>query len=342
MAFKGVSGNAGEIVSQKWSGFGRRFLYRPATLWLGWVFVAAVAAFSFFFILMYRIWDTLRPSQEYLFALSPYALAVLIPLTFFIAYAGLQYTVARGFFGVLGDASIYHLNQQTPLGVIVTKDEFDTFSDPELSKDVTYMGKTVVRHKVNLWGRLGGVRNWPGWDGGKRDGYYNVVYDFWDEIDGQVLHVTKSCPTCEGKGRIERGHYYPPMELEMLSRVVPGQRLGTTVVFPYEAWPLEFDEVPEGLALAIRSDPEWRVISRIWNMEDPLPSRGGAMGSATPSNTLVRLWSTERMNRFLRDRVVDLSMQMAMIRGMGEEALGGGPGGFGPGGFGPGTSGTRP
>ncbi len=330
MAIKSITGSTDDILAGKWTGFGRRFIYKPASLWLSWVFIASATGVAFFFVFLYQMWATLKPSQAILLTLAPYVLGVLIPLAFFIAYAGLQYTVARGFFAVLGDASISNVSQLTPLGVLVTKDEYDSVEDPELSKDVAFEGKTIVRNKVNMWGRLGGVKNWPGWDGGKRDGFYNVVYDFWDEVEGKVIHIKRTCPTCGGEGKVERGHYYTPAELELLSRATPGWRLGTTMVLPYEAWPVDFDEIPEEIALAIRSDPEWRQFSRIWTMEDQLPSKT-SLGSSTPSNTLVRLWGAERTNRILRDRTLELTMQLAMVRGMSEEGISGGPPSLGPG-----------
>ena len=325
MAFKASTESVEASIRDRFAGWGRRFIFKPATLWLGWVFIASVSALGFLFVFLYRMWDVFRPSQDVLLSLAPYVLPILIPLIFFAAYAGLQYTVARGFFAVLGDASITHVNQLTPLGIIITKDEFDTFNDSILGKRVDLIGKTVVRNKVNMWGRLGGVKNWPGWDGGKRDGYYDVVYDFWDEIDGEVVHILKPCEMCKGTGQIERGHYYGPAELELLKNSTPGWRLGTTMVFPYEAWPVEFDEVPEELALAMRSDPEWRNSSRLWHMEDLLPSRI-SMGSAAPSNTLVTSWANQRLNRKLRDQVLEVTMMLAMKRGMDDEMGGsGGP-----------------
>lgn len=312
MAFARASVSAADdSIGKRWTGFRSRFVYRPAAIWLGWVFIASVISILGLLLTLWYFWQAFEPSQEWLLTAAPYVLLALIPTAFFIAYAGVQYQAAKGFTTVLGDAGTYHVAQQTPLGVLVCKDEFDTFDDPEFSDAISmqkYIGKTVIRNKIVMWGRLGGLWQWPGWAGGKRDGYWGVVYDYWDEIDREIV----------------RGHRYAPEELDRLMQVIPGMRLGTVVVLPYEAWPLRMDEIPEELARAIRDDPEFRRSSRIWYMEDLIPGRI-AMGSTMPSNSLVRLWATERTNRILRDRLMEVTMQLAMIRGMTEAEMGGQP-----------------
>lgn len=207
-------------------------------------------------------------------ALFPWGAIGIIIGVFMISYSTISFLVATGYFIVMGDAGIMHVEnlEAVNYGPITTVIDMR-------HKKLKVTGKEV---KVWKYGRLGGVRGVVA--GGGSDGYIAICcYRWFENLIGEVLDGYK--PTEE--------------EMRLLERNYPGIVWGNVLIVALQAWKCYSKQLPLSLRLKIEHDWKWNERSPVWVLYDPLNWNPLKRQDLVPG-AVVELWGyTEAYNNLV-------------------------------------------
>lgn len=241
----------------------RAYFYKPASIWMLPAFLSA------FVLIIINIFGPVQLATNYgpaagVAALFPWGAVGIVIGVFMISYSTIAFLVATGYFVVMGDGGIMHVEnlEAVNYGPISTSIEMR-------HKKLKVNGKEV---KVWKYGRLGGVRGVVA--GGGSDGYVAICcYRWFENPVGDVI---------DG---------YKPTEPEMhdLERNYPGIVWSNVLIIPLQAWKCYSKQLPLALRLKIEHDWKWNERSPVWVLYDPLDWKVLKRQDQVPG-AVVELW----------------------------------------------------
>ncbi len=254
----------------------KAYFYKPAAVWMVWEFLGGIA------MVILGVWQPIHLGLNYgvdvgVSSLLPWNLVQLFLAVFMLAHGTIMFLVATGYFVVLGDAGIFHVENldAVKFGPITTAIEMH-------HKKLKVRGKDV---KIWVWGRLGGIRGVV--SGGGKDGYTAICVAHWFES------LTEQDPIVVGPGqmgvpRMKVLDGYRPTEDEQ-EKLQPGDTLSNVVVARYHAWKTSSKRLPLALRLKVENDWKWKEWSPVWVLYDPIPSKTFRKSEMTPG-AMTELW----------------------------------------------------
>lgn len=305
--------------------------YRPARYYLTWTFLTSVACVLLSFFGAWHLWQVTQQLVVVRDALWYFIPRFLFEI-FLIIMSTFYYLLSSGYFAIVGDRGIWSLGTLPVTHPVVTKSSFLVATNQQKAMyETKYWGARITRYFVWRWSRLGGCKDWPGKAGGKSEGYFATVVYSWevaeykDGPEGKIVRevlAKKKCTRCDGTGEL---HITEPTaaDLERMATQYPGRKRGYVIDLPYQVMPdHSLEELPYELADAIRHDDEFRAMSRVQVMYDPLPD-SESIGSVLDHNAQIELFGLQYSSKLLRAELRNRDIEISMMKNVQGGQIGG-------------------